>query len=376
LRKIKPMMIIGILVALMLSGCVEAAREKEAGGNESATTSTNGEKIEWRMISTWGDGSVQLDLDKKFAETVNELSGGTINIKLHSVDQLAPANQVLDTVSNGTVEMGGDWPNYWSGKNTAFDLLGSHAVGFSIWDYFVWVNQAGGHDLYNEIYGQYNTVYFPHTFSGMESGIRSNKPINSLDDFKGMKIRMAGLIQSELTEKLGAIPTTIATHEIYESLQRGVIDAAEFSTPYADEIMKLHEVTDYWLSPGWHQTAAVYGVMINKDAWETLTDEQKQIFHRASEVTMTYNSSAYIYNDSEATKNMIDEYGIEVTTLSDSEMEHITELSEEILDRLANENPDFDKVLSSQKDYLELIAPYRDLQGEWGFGNNLMIHNK
>src|SRR5699024_9788942 len=203
------MMIIGILVALMLSGCVEAAREKEAGGNESATTSTNGEKIEWRMISTWGDGSVQLDLDKKFAETVNELSGGTINIKLHSVDQLAPANQVLDTVSNGTVEMGGDWPNYWSGKNTAFDLLGSHAVGFSIWDYFVWVNQAGGHDLYNEIYGQYNTVYFPHTFSGMESGIRSNKPINSLDDFKGMKIRMAGLIQSELTEKLGAIPTTI-----------------------------------------------------------------------------------------------------------------------------------------------------------------------
>lgn len=376
MRKIKPMMIIGILVALMLSGCVEAAREKEAGGNESATTSTNGEKIEWRMISTWGDGSVQLDLDKKFAETVNELSGGTINIKLHSVDQLAPANQVLDTVSNGTVEMGGDWPNYWSGKNTAFDLLGSHAVGFSIWDYFVWVNQAGGHDLYNEIYGQYNTVYFPHTFSGMESGIRSNKPINSLDDFKGMKIRMAGLIQSELTEKLGAIPTTIATHEIYESLQRGVIDAAEFSTPYADEIMKLHEVTDYWLSPGWHQTAAVYGVMINKDAWETLTDEQKQIFHRASEVTMTYNSSAYIYNDSEATKNMIDEYGIEVTTLSDSEMEHITELSEEILDRLANENPDFDKVLSSQKDYLELIAPYRDLQGEWGFGNNLMIHNK
>src|SRR5699024_5358228 len=272
--------------------------------------------------------------------------------------------------------MGGDWPNYWSGKNTAFELLGSHAVGFSIWDYFVWVNQAGGHDLYNEIYGQYNTVYFPHTFSGMESGIRSNKPINSLDDFKGMKIRMAGLIQSELTEKLGAIPTTIATHEIYESLQRGVIDAAEFSTPYADEIMKLHEVTDYWLSPGWHQTAAVYGVMINKDAWETLTDEQKQIFHRASEVTMTYNSSAYIYNDSEATKNMIDEYGIEVTTLSDSEMEHITELSEEILDRLANENPDFDKVLSSQKDYLELIAPYRDLQGEWGFGNNLMIHNK
>lgn len=366
--------LISLIVVLILTGCVEQARTETK--DDSTPTTSNGETFEWRMISTWGEGSTQLDFDKTFVDVVNELSNGAIKIKLHGVDQLAPADQVLDTVSSGTVEMGGDWPNYWSGKNTAFDLLGSHAMGFSIWDYFLWINEGGGDEVYNDIYGQYNAVYFPHTLSGMESGIRSNKPINSLEDLKGMKIRMAGLIQSELTERLGAVPTTIATHEIYESLQRGVIDAAEFSTPYADEIMKLQEVTDYWLTPGWHQTAAVYGVIVNKDAWESLPDDYKEIVRKASQITMTLNSATYAYKDAQSTEAMINDYGIEVTSLDDEEIEHIGSITKEIINNLAEENPDFEKVLESQMSYLEMYAQYRDLQGDWGFGNNLMVEIK
>lgn len=363
-------------VSLILAGCVEQARQAESSKQQSLTRPSNEEVFEWRMISTWGEGSIQLEFDKLFVDTVRELSNGAIDIKLHAVDQLAPADQVLDTVSNGTVEMGGDWPNYWSGKNTAFDLLGSHAMGFSIWDYFLWINEAGGEKVYHDIYGQYNTIYFPHTLSGMESGIRSNKLIKSLEDFKGKKIRMAGLIQSELTERLGATPTTIATHEIYESLQRGVIDAAEFSTPYADEMMKLEEVTDYWLTPGWHQTAAVYGVIINKDAWESLPDHYKNIIHKASKITMTLNSAAYAYKDAASTEKMIHEDGIEVNTLSDDEIEEISEITYEILADLADENEDFNKVLKSQLAYLETYADYRELQGHWSFGNNLLLESQ
>lgn len=369
MKHIKVYLIILIFFIVLLSGCVKNQTSEQTASSASG----NGEKIEWRMISTWGEGSVQLEFDKKFVETVNELSNGMINIKLHAVDQLAPADQVLDTVSNGTVEMGGDWPNYWSGKNNAFDLLGSQAMGFSMWDYFLWINQGGGLDLYHEIYGQFNTVYFPHTISGMESGIRSNKPIHSLDDFNGLKIRVAGLIQSELTERLGAVPTTIPTHNIYESLQRGVIDAAEFSTPYADEIIKLQEVTKYWLTPGWHQTSAVYGVMINKDAWDSLPEEYKDIFYKASLITMAQNSTSYAYNDALSAQKMINEYGIEVTSLSEEEVQEIGKMTKEIINRIASENPDFKKILDSQMEYLTMYADYRDLQGYWSFGNNLMV---
>lgn len=362
---------ISILTIALLTACVEQAQQDE--NQDSSMDKSKSETFEWRMISTWGEGSSQLEFDKTFVDVVNELSDGAIKIKLHGVDQLAPADQVLDTVSNGTVEMGGDWPNYWSGKNTAFDLLGSHAMGFSIWDYFLWINEGGGEEIYNEIYSQYNTVYFPHTLSGMESGIRSNKPINSLEDLAGIKIRMAGLIQSELTERLNAIPTTVPTHEIYESLQRGVIDAAEFSTPYADEIMKLEEVTDYWLTPGWHQTAAVYGVSVNKDAWESLPDDYKEIIRKASKITMTQNSATYAYKDAQSTERMINDDGIEVTSLSEEEIEQIGEITYEIIEDLAKENDDFAKVLQSQMDYLEMYAHYRELQGQWSFGNNLMI---
>src|SRR5699024_7435531 len=145
-----------------------------------------------------------------------------------------------------------------------------------------------------------------------------------------------------------------ATHEIYESLQRGVIDAAEFSTPYADEIMKLEEVTEYWLTPGWHQTAAVYGVIVNQEAWDSLPDEYKDIIEKASKITMTENSATYAYKDAQSTEKMINEDGIEVTNLSEEEIEHIGEITYEIINDLANENDDLANVLESQMDYLEM----------------------
>ncbi|MET3504561.1 TRAP transporter substrate-binding protein [Halalkalibacter oceani] len=353
-------------MSLSLAGCLQpSSTESNDGPNNTST-----EVYNWRMASVWAEGSTLFDYDKTFVDTVNELSNGRLNIKLHSVGELAPADQVLETVSNGTVEIGGDWPNYWSGKNTAFDLLGSQALGLTNWDYLLWINAGGGQELYNEIYGQFNTVYFPHTLFGMESGIRSNKPIESLEDFKGMKIRLAGLIQSRMAEELGAVPTTIAGQEIYESLQRGVIDAAEYSTPSSDDVAKLHEVTDYWLTPGWHQTSSLHGAVINKDAWEQLPDDLKNVVEKASKVTMSMNTATAAYMDAEAAERMVNEYGIITTQLSDEELDEMQTIKMNIVEDLANENPDFKKVLDSQQAFLRMYAPYRDLQGDWGFGNN------
>lgn len=365
-----------ILSIFIISGCVDSNSKGLSENNTSNSVSgetSNDEVFNWRMISVWPQGGLQYGHDERFVEAVNELSNGRLNIKLHSAGELASPDQVLDTVSEGTVEMGGDWPNYWSGKNTAFDLLGSQAVGMTNWDYMLWITEGGGHDIYNEIYDQYNTVYFPHSISSIESGIRSNKPIKSLEDFKGLKIRMAGLVQSELAQQLDAVPTIVAAEEIYEALQRGVVDAAEFGSPHTDEAMKLHEVTEYWLTPGWHQSSAVLGVSINKDAWNSLPDDLKRVIEIASNYTMTVNTSEYLYKDAEAAQLMIDDYGIEVTELSDEELKRIFDMTDKIVADLAKENPDFQKVLDSQNRFLEMFSQYRDMQGDWSFGNNLRV---
>jgi len=371
--------IVSVIFVFILSGCLNnqsGSSSSSSGQNDTNTSSGGGssdQTFNWRLASVWAEGSTQYMHDERFVNTVNELSNGRLNIKLHSVGELAPANQVLDLVSGGTVEMGADWPNYWSGKNTAFELLGSQAMGLTNWDYFLWINQGGGLEAYNEIYGKFNTVYFPHTISGMESGIRSNKPIETLADLKGMKVRMAGLIQSELAKQLGATPVTLATQEIYEAAQRGVIDALEYSSPWSDEIFKMHEVTKFWLTPGWHQTSSAYGVMINKDAWDTLPEDLQKIIEKASKVTMTVNSAEYAYKDAQAAQKMVNEYGITTTRLSEADMQKLTDMTNAIVEKLASENPDFKKVLDSQLKYLEMYAPYRDLQGEWGFGNNMKV---
>lgn len=368
----KKFLLIGfiLLFALVTTACVEGAESKAPGKTKQSETSQ--QTIDWKMISVWGEGSLQYENDKKFVDLLKKLSNNRINIKLHASGQLAPATQVLDMVNKGTVQVGSDWPSYWSGMNTAFDLLGSQAMGLSQWDYLLWMDQAGGRELYDEMYGKFNTVYFPTSISAMESGIRTNKPINSLEDFNGMTIRMAGLIQSQLAQAVGATPVTLATTEVYEALQRGVVDGAEYSVPAADEMLNIQDVTKYWLTPGFHQTSSVYGAMINKDAWASLPDDLKAVFEEASKASLLSQSAAYAYNDALASVRIIDG-GIETTTLPDADMEKIREMRNKIINKLASENPDYAKVLKSQQDYLKDFAPYRDMQGDWGFGTNKII---
>lgn len=327
------------------------------------------EKFEWRLQSTWAEGFPLLESEKYFVELVEKMSGGRLKIKVYGDGELCPANQVLDLVSNGSVEAGGDWANYWSGKNTAFDLLGSHVAGFGPEDYYTWIYGYGGKKFYDEIYGQFNVVYFPHHSHNMESGIRSTKPIKSLDDFKGMKIRMAGLIQGRLIQAFGAQPVSMALGEVYEALQRGVIDACEMSTPIVDETQKIYEAAKYWLTPGFHQTCSIHGILINKDAWEELPDDLKAIVESAAKASLLTRLSENNAADAKATKTML-EYGVQMTRLSEEEIAIIESEKNKILEDLASKNPDYARVLQNQIDFLKDMSAYRDQLEPWGFGRN------
>lgn len=330
----------------------------------------------WRLTTVWPKGLKNIIApDFRFCELTKKMSKGELDITLYASGELCKATEVIDMVSSGTVECGVDWPNYWSGRNTAFDLLGSNSVTFCAEDYLLWDYQGGGIELAQELYGKFNCIWFPHYMSQMESGIRTNKPIRSLDDLKGMKIRLAGLLPGQILKELGGTPVSISVAELYEALRRGTLDGAEYSCPINDKDFHIEEITKYWCTPGWHQTSSQHGILINKKAWDSLPDHLKQIVKSAAMDCHLWAFTNMAYKDALATE-YFKEKGIIVTKLSDEELRKIELIKNRLQEEHAAKNPDYAKILKSQVEFLKMFAPYREAAAPFCFGRNPTAYPK
>ena len=282
-KKLIALLLAAVTTVSLLSGCgADSGVMDTANANAVAGGNSNLPVVTWKMGSTWGAGNVHFTVDQRFGEILSQLTGGRFTVTNYSEGELCSAKELFDYVSQGTIQCGGDWGGYWSGKDTAFELLSTIMDDFTALDYYTWIYEAGGLDCYKEMYGQYNMNYFPLVTNPSESGIRSVKPITSIADMQKMKIRLGGVMAGKAAQKLGINITTVAASELYESLQRGVIDGGEFSGPKADDSLKLQEVAKYWCAPAWYQSAGVNGVMVNMDAWNKLPEEYQTAFETAA----------------------------------------------------------------------------------------------
>ena len=366
-RKTLALILVLILgITTLLAGC---------GGDGIANNGSTGtgdgvfnEAINWRMASTWGDGNIHYTVDQRFTEILSELTNGQFIVKNYSAGQLGAANQVFDMVAEGTVEAGGDWAGYWTGKNTGFDPLATTMDGFTGMDYFIWCYQGGGlEDAYQYMYNKYDLQYFPILFHSAESGFRGTKAISGIADLKGMKIRLAGKIQGIVAERMGFTPVTVDSTELYEALQRGVVDAGEFSIPASDYTLKLHEVAKYWWAPGWHQSGGCNGVMVNMDAWNSLPEAYQEAFQRAAFLCSAESMARYEWESFNATQEMLDS-GVTVNFYPEEDLAVIRQYVQEATQQLAAENPDYKHVIDSMNAYRALADPYKDILGDYGYG--------
>lgn len=317
-------------------------------------------QTEWTMTTTWPSSIELIELDRHWVELVNKLAGDELQINFHEGGSLMPGTQVFDAASAGDIDAAGDWPGYWAGRSPAFAPLASQPMLFNATDYMNWIQQWGGFDIYQEVYGQYDLVYLPYGITNNESGFRTNEPIRSLSDFEGLRLRLSGRDQGRVLERLGGQQVSLAGGEIYQALERGVVDGAEFSVPGVDFKAGFHEVTDYWATPGWHQSAAVFGVMINKDAWNALSEETQEILKIASEATMAWSISWSERRSTEGTEKFR-EAGVEITRLPDDDLEELQKIANEVIVESACDNPLTAKVYHSQVSYLDNYATWRDI---------------
>lgn len=368
-----------MVIPAVLTGCgggamnqAPAAAPAPAAQAEAAAADTSSAlpEITWKMGSTWGSGNIHYTCDKRFTELVSQLTDGKFTITNYSEGELCAANQLFDQVQDGTMQCGGDWGGYWSGRDTAFELLSTIMDDFSAMDYYTWIYQAGGLKCYQDQYGKFGMMYFPIMVNGCESGIRSSKPINSIKDMQTMKIRLGGVLAGKAAQKIGVNITAVAAAEIYESLMRGVIDGGEFSGPAADDSLKLQEVAKYWCAPGWYQSSGVNGVMINMDAWNALPDEYKKAIELAASACTGEQIARYTWADMTTTNKMLEQDGVTITKLPEEDKMKIREVCQQTYEEEAAANPNFKVIYDSMKDYRKQAAAYRDWAGDYGFGFN------
>ncbi len=333
-----------------------------------ATTAQAQER--WTMTTTWTDNIALIEIDRHWVELVNKLAGDELEIEFRSGGTLMPPTEVFDATETGSIEASGDWPGYWAGRDSAFSPLATTTSLFNGVDYLNWIQQWGGWELYQEIYGDYNMVYLPYGITNNESGFMGRTPIQSLADLEGKRIRLAGRDQGRVLEELGGSQVTLAGGELYQAIERGVVDAGEFSTPGVDYPLGFAEVVEHWSVPGWHQSASVFGVMINKDAWDALSEETQEKLKIAADATMAWSLAWSERGSTEGTEQFI-EAGVEIHQFSDEDLERIQEMTNAVILRGACENPLHAKVYHSMVSYLEHYATWRDISAPYNMSRTM-----
>ena len=250
--------------------------------------------VRWRLAS-----SFPKSLDtiyggaEVFAKAVKDMSGGKFEISVHAGGELMPPFGVVDGVQNGTVDMCHTVPYYFYGKNPAFALGSAVPFGLNARQMTSWMMHGNGRKLMNEFYAGYGMVSFHGGNTGTQMGGWFRKEVKTIADFKGLKMRLGGGLIGDVMTKLGAVPQSIPGGEIYQALEKGTIDAAEWVGPYDDQKLGFNKVAPYYYYPGWWEGGADLEFFINNKKYNALSAENKAILDAACKVAATDMTAKY-----------------------------------------------------------------------------------
>ena len=305
----------------------------------------------WKMTTSWPAGiPLYTDMAEVFVKDVEALSGGRIKIQVFPGGAIAPALEVTDTVRKGIAEVGHTWPGYDIGRDQTTAILGGYAGGMESVPMLHWLYTGGGKELWREYREEkFGVISFPCGIRPPEAFAHSHKPIRTLDDFKGLKMRTVGA-WAQILPGLGASVVSLPGGEVYQALERKVIDATEWATPGENVISGFHEIAKYVIVPGAHQPSAPFEITINKGKWDALSDELKAVLEEAAELT-TFQSWVRIGRLDMGAMEKFRKTGNEIIFLSPETQKRAHELGKAWAAKIAQDNAWFKKVYDSQNTF-------------------------
>ncbi|WP_284334622.1 TRAP transporter substrate-binding protein [Comamonas sp. NoAH] len=306
--------------------------------------------IRWRIASSFPKsldtiyGSADV-----FAQAVKSMTGGKFDVTVHQAGELMPAFNVVDGVQNGSVEMAHTAPYYFFGKNEVFAIGGAIPFGMNSRQLTSWMVDGNGSKLMTEFYAKYNIVPMLGGNTGAQMGGWFRKEVKSTEDIKGLKFRVGGFA-GKVLEKLGAVPQNIPAGEIYQSLEKGTIDAAEWIGPYDDLKLGLNKVAPFYYYPGWWEGSLNLSFYINDKAYNSLSNEYKAIVKAAAHEAHVTCQGRYDARNPVALKQLVAAKA-KVLPFPQQVMDASFKAAMEVYAGLDTSNPDWKKIYADYRNF-------------------------
>jgi len=343
-----------VAAAAGLAGCGQEKKE-EAQGPAVQPKKT----YEWKMVTTWPPNLPVLQTGaERFAKRVEEVTGGQLKIEVFAGGELVPPLGVFDAVSEGTVECGSGAAYYWAGKVPAAQWFSAVPFGFNAQGINAWFYGGGGLELWEEVYAPFNVIPRPQGNTGVQMGGWFRKDMNTIDDFKGLKMRIPGL-GGKVISKAGGTVVLLPGGEIFTSLERGVLDATEWVGPMHDLRMGFYKAAKNYYYPGWHEPGTCLEVMFNKKAYESLPVELQRILDTVAAETNLWSLCQFEAGNGAALQTLISEHNVNLVQFPEQLMADLRKLAEETLEEEAEKDPMSRKVHDAFKKFKAQV-------GVWG----------
>lgn len=265
---------------------------------------------ELKMVTTWPKDFPGLGtMAERTAKFVSDLSGGAMTIKLFAAGELVPAFESFDAVSNGAADLYHGAEYYWVGKSPAFAFFTAVPFGMMTTEIMAWTEFGGGQALWDALAARFNIKPFAAGNTGNQSGGWFKREVNSLEDLRGLKIRMPGL-GGEVMRRIGASAVALAGGEIYQALQSGAIDATEWVGPWNDIAFGFYNEAKYYYNPGFHEPGAQLSVGVNLDVWNSLNGTEQAIIKAACQWANNLSLAEYMHHNAASLERLVSEHGV------------------------------------------------------------------
>jgi len=342
------------LISLVATTLIACGPEKQA----SATAEVAQQTYKWKMVTSWPKNFPGLGTaPERFSKMVDEMSAGRLKVKVYGAGELVPALQVFDAVSQGTAEMGHSGAYYWKGKTPAAQFFTSVPFGLTAQEMNGWIYHGGGLELWQELYAPFNLIPLAAGNTGVQMAGWFNKEINSVDDLKGLKMRIPGL-GGEVLKRAGGTPVTLPGGELFTSLQTGAIDATEWVGPYNDLAFGLYKAAKHYYYPGWHEPGSMMELTVNKPAFEALPKDLQAIVTVAARAINADMLAEYTARNNAALTELVETHGVDVRELPADVLTKLRELSDQVVAEVAAQDPAAQKVYDSYIKFREGVVKY------------------
>lgn len=294
------------------------------------------------------------------AKNIEAVTKAEVTLTVHGAGDLVPPLDVLPQVSSGAIPAGWDWIGYWGGSLPVTNLAGAMPFGLGPSDFVGWMWAGGGMEIVQKAYDPLNVKFLPCSVTAPEPGGWFNKEINTPEDLQGLRMRISG-IGGQAMNRLGASTQLIPSGELYVALERGRIDATEFSLPSIDKSLGFADIAKYYYFPGWHQPASWNTFIINMDVWNGFDEQTQQAITVACQATVAWS----LANGPIAQPAVLEEFaeqGVEIRRFPDPVLAALREASTAVLEEEAAKDPIFKEAYESMIAYRDSARGWSDLQ--------------